>query len=78
MGNSKFYQFLCICSDNEKWKKRIEKRLINPSLNQLFNSVEKAEKHYGKYNIMPLENEIILDSADEISIIMKKVEKILC
>ncbi len=25
--DSKLYQFLCICSDNEKWKKRIEKKI---------------------------------------------------
>lgn len=70
-------QFLCICSDNEKWKKRIEERLRNPSPNQIFKSVEEAEEHYSKFDISPLENEIIIDSSDETSAIMERVYQVV-
>ncbi|SCY54164.1 AAA family ATPase [Alkaliphilus peptidifermentans] len=70
---SEVYQFLCICSNNDEWKRRIEKRLDNPTPNQFFRSVTEAVEHYEQLNIEPLENEIILDSAMDISFIMKKI-----
>lgn len=77
LKGSEIYQFLCICSNHEEWKKRIEKRLNNPAPNQFFKSVEEAEEHYRKLNIVQFENEIILDSSDDISIIMKKICEVI-
>lgn len=65
-NNSQLYQFLCICSDKEEWNKRIEKRLVNPLPNQLFKSVQEAEENYNKLDIKPVENEIVIDSKDDI------------
>ena len=77
LKDSQVYQFLCICSDDEEWKSRIEKRLDNPSPNQSFKSVKEAEVHYNKLNIEPLENEIVIDSIDDISIIMERINEVL-
>jgi len=40
--SSNVYQFLCICSDNDIWRKRVYERILNPTPNQLFKSVEQA------------------------------------
>lgn len=71
--NSQVYQFLCICSDKEEWSKRIEKRLSNPLPNQLFKSAKEAEEYYNKLNTEPLENEVVIDSMDDISVILEKI-----
>lgn len=76
-NNSKAYQFLCICSDKEEWNKRIEKRLVNPLPNQLFKSVQVAEEYYNKLDIKPVENEIVIDSKDDISVILEKIYDVL-
>lgn len=74
--NSKIHNFLCICSDNRIWRKRIKERLKNPLPNQSFcSSISEMEIHYKKYDITPLENEIVLDSVDELSDIIKTVCK---
>lgn len=75
--NSNLYPFLCICSDSQEWNKRIEKRFTNPLPNQTFKTVKEANKYYDNLNTEPLENEIILDSVDDISSIMEKIYKAL-
>lgn len=75
--NSKLYPFLCICSDGQEWNKRIEKRLTNPLPNQTFKTVEEANKYYDNLNTEALENEIILDSVDDISSIIEKIDNVL-
>lgn len=75
--NSQLYQFFCICSNNEEWNKRIEKRLVDPLPNQLFKSVKEAEEHYNKLDSEPLENEIIIDSIDDISVILERIYGVL-
>lgn len=75
--NSNLYPFLCICSDGQEWNKRIEKRLTNPLPNQTFKTVEEANKYYDNLNTEALENEIILDSVDDISSIIEKIDNVL-
>ncbi len=74
---SKLYQFLCICSDDREWGDRLKSRFNNPKPNQLFKSVKEAEEHYKQYHIEPMKHEIVLDSAKDISIIMKEVYEVL-
>jgi len=76
-NNSKVYQFLCICSDKEEWSKRIEKRLANPLPNQLFKSVEEAKEYYNRLHIEPLDNEVVIDSIDDISVILERIYAVL-
>ena len=75
--NSRVYQFLCICSDKEEWNKRMEKRMVNPLPNQLFKSAKEAAEYYSKLNIEPLENEVVIDSVDDISVILEKINDVL-
>lgn len=75
--NSHVYQFLCICSDKEEWSKRIEKRLDNPLSNQLFKSVKEAEEYYNRLHIEPLENEVVIDSIDDILDILERIYDVL-
>ena len=74
---SKLYQFLCICSDDRKWGNRLKSRFNNPKPNQLFKSVEEAEEHYNRYDTELFQHEIVLDSAKDVSIIMKEVYEVL-
>ncbi len=74
---SKLYQFLCVCSDDKVWGNRLQNRFINPLPNQLFKSVKEAEEHYNHYNIEPMKQETILDSAKNISSIVKKIYEVL-
>ncbi|MBI9014331.1 MAG: hypothetical protein JEZ08_18985 [Clostridiales bacterium] len=62
---SQVKSFLCICSDQEEWESRINKRIQNPeNPNQLFKSIEEATDHYEKYEISLIEGETLLDSCD--------------
>ena len=73
------YRFFCDCSDDEIWLDRWRERLKNPLPNQYFKSIDEVVEHYGKCEIMPLDNEVILDSilaVDELlDKIIKKVEE---
>lgn len=71
--DSKLYQFLCICSDEKKWVKRLESRFRNPLPNQFFKNLQEAEEHYSQYHTEPFEDEIVLDSAKELSVIMRSI-----
>lgn len=76
-NKSRLFKFLCICSNQQEWEKRIEKRLSNPTPNQLFESAKEATRYYSKQTSAPFKNETILDSSKDIEIIMKKIKKIL-
>ena len=61
---SQVKSFLCICSNQEEWESRINKRIQNPeNPNQLFKSIEEATNHYQKYEISLIEGETLLDSS---------------
>ena len=67
--------FLCTCSDEKKWAARIEERIENPTPNQLFTSVAEAKAHYDRYEIVPMDGEIVLDSARPVKELMETVRK---
>lgn len=68
-------QFLCTCSNTLEWRKRIELRLTNPMPNQFFVSAEEADRYYNTCSISPFKGEVLLDSSQDISILMDKVYK---
>lgn len=69
-------KFLFICSDDKEWEERINKRILNSDVpNQAFKSIEEAKKHYEKYNIIPQNNEVIIDSALSIDNIHSRILK---
>ncbi len=61
---SEVKSFLCICSNQDEWERRINKRIQNPeNPNQIFKSIEEAKSHYKKYNISLIDGEILIDSS---------------
>jgi len=76
--NLDLHLFLFICSNDEIWKDRIQQRINNPTvLNQSFLSFEEATNHYNHYEIAPLENECIIDSAQSFEFMLETIEKVL-
>jgi uridine kinase len=60
-------KFLFVCSDDKRWEERIQRRIEKPQgPNQAFKSVEEARLHYEKYQIVPLEDELVVDSIQSI------------
>lgn len=57
-------KILFICSDEDLWRERIESRIKAPEApNQGFKSFEEAKCHYQNYEIVKLDDEIVIDSA---------------
>ena len=68
-------KFLCICSDEQKWVKRIEERIKNPTPNQLFKTLNEALKYYHEKDNVAMKDETILDSSKAISALLEVVRK---
>lgn len=74
LNPSKVKLFLFTCSNDEVWSKRMQERIISPEgPNQAFESVQQAFEHYGKYTIEPLSNEVVIDSALSLDIMLNEV-----
>ncbi len=58
--------FLCDCSDDSIWISRWVERLKNPLPNQYFKNIDDIIAHYKKLNIELLDNEIYIDSCNNI------------
>ena len=77
LNNCKVYHFLCICSNHNEWKDRMSKRIANPLPNQFFKSVEEAEEHYNKLHKELLNDEILIDSSEDIESIINYIVEII-
>lgn len=67
-------QFLFICSDEDLWRARIVGRIKAPEApNQGFKSFEEAKCHYQNYEIVKLDDEIEIDSAMPLDVIVKYI-----
>lgn len=73
LRGAQLLSFLCICSNQQVWKKRIEARLLHPAPNQFYRSFDEAVALIKKKRVELLEGEICLDSAKEIEYLMKIV-----
>lgn len=67
LKNHVLKMFLCDCSNEDIWISRWEKRIQNPEPNQLFKNIGEVIKHYKKMNIELFENEIYIDSCNELN-----------
>lgn len=65
--------YLCDCSNQEEWNNRIKERLIDPKPNQYFKSVDEAINHYDRHQIIPLDGEVIIDSARPFDEIIEQI-----
>lgn len=75
LNNAEVYRFFCDCSNEELWRKRLEKRLEKPEPNQYFKSVEEIKKHYNSLDIRPMEEETVLDSAQSFGRVLRKADE---
>lgn len=73
LKETRVIQLLCVCNNHEEWKKRMKQRIINPAPNQCFESVEWAETYYEKMDTTPFDGEFVIDSANDISVMMEKI-----
>ncbi|MCC8073359.1 MAG: ATP-binding protein [Clostridiales bacterium] len=71
--DSTVYRFFCDCSHDNIWLDRWRERLKNLLPNQYFKSIDEITKHYGKCEIEPLNDEIILDSVVPVDDLMNRV-----
>lgn len=74
LQGSHVIKFLCICSIEEVWRKRMEERIKNPTPNQLFKTVDEAVRYYTRYDIAPAKEEIIIDSSQSLPEILEKIK----
>lgn len=75
--NITVFRFFCDCGNDDIWLDRWRDRLKEPLPNQYFKSIDEIIEHYRKYEIKPLNSEIILDSVmsvdDLVDIIMGNI-----
>lgn len=69
--NAIFVPLLCICSDEDIWAERFNKRSLNPRPNNLITDFEELKLHYKDLRTEPLKNEIILDTIYNIDILVE-------
>lgn len=61
------------CTDEELWAKRFNVRADNPLPNQLITNFEDLKKHYGTMQIIPQEDELLVDTVEPTSVVLEKV-----
>ena len=57
---------LVICSNENIWKERFNKRKLYPKSNQLITDFDALKIHYNTLETEPIKNELVLDSVNEI------------
>ena len=71
--NAQFKSFLCICSKQEVWAERFNRRSLDPKPNNLITDFETLKCHYKNMDTEALSNETSLDTMDNIENIVNKV-----
>jgi len=64
--NATLVSFLCICSDENIWAERFNKRYMDPKPNNLITDFNALKLHYGDLKTGALVGEKILDTIDNI------------
>ena len=79
LHNLELVSILVICSDEAIWKKRFNKRQLNPKPNNIITDFEKLKKHYKSLETKLLEGELIIYSAnyleENIEIALKRIKQ---
>lgn len=73
LKDAKLYEFLCICSDDKEWDRRLKLRKDSSLASEVFTSIKEANEHYSKYVVEGNKDEIILDSVEDIETIIDKI-----
>lgn len=75
LKNNKLVSFLCVCSDKQEWKSRIEQRVKNPLPHQPYKDFDELISSYNENDLGCLNNEIILDSSEKLTLLFGKTIK---
>lgn len=68
----KLISILVMCSDEEIWKERFNKRKLSPQPNNLITDFDELKKHYKQLYTEPMTNELVLDSVKQIDELSKE------
>ncbi len=68
-------KFYCDCSNNDIWTKRLEERLKKPHPNQFYTSIKELIDYYDTNDVRALDDEILIDSANDLSEIIALIMK---
>jgi len=69
-NNGELKPILCVCSDENLWADRFNQRKLDPKPNNIITDFEEMKKHYGTLRINPIEGELVLDSSNDIEVLM--------
>lgn len=75
--DNKIFKFFIICSDGNEWKRRHIERLKNPLPHEVFKSFDHVVDHYKNFDISPLENEYVIDTAYAVEKCFEDIVKII-
>lgn len=67
----------CICSDETIWSKRLVERSENPLPNQLITNLSDLNEYYRNLPTFFLENELVLDTVNELESLIDQAEKFI-
>lgn len=67
------FSVLCVCSDENVWAERFNRRKLNPLPNQLITDFAELKAHYGDLSIAPIENEWIVDTVKPLDSIVDNI-----
>ena len=73
IGLAHWPKFVCVCSDEEIWRERVEASLLSHQEDVHFHSAEEAIYHYRNKDSAPREGEYVLDSVEPAEQLLKKV-----
>ena len=73
LQRARLYRFVCVCSDEEIWRERVEASLLSHQEDVHFHSAEEAIYHYRNKDSAPREGEYVLDSVEPAEQLLKKV-----
>jgi tRNA uridine 5-carbamoylmethylation protein Kti12 len=71
--NYRLTSILCICSNEKIWADRFNTRKANPAPNQLITDFFELKQYYKDLSIKPFEDELVVDTIDELESIIVKV-----
>lgn len=67
-----FVPMLCICSNEDVWAERFNKRSLNPQPNNLITDFEELKLHYKDLKTEALKDEMILDTVNNIDMLVEQ------
>ncbi|WP_256865340.1 AAA family ATPase [Paenibacillus sp. 32352] len=67
------FSVLCVCRDETVWADRLNQRKRSPLPNQLITDFAELKAYYGDLSILPLPEELVVDTTEPLDLIMEKI-----